>query len=253
MAVPPGTLCFGSVESAVVTDAAPERAPYRTIRELADDERPRERLLKHGPEVLSDAELIAIVLRSGMPGENVVDMARGLLDAAGGLAGVARADPRALQRTKGLGPAKAAQIAAALELGRRAGQIEPGDRPLLTTPEAVYSFMGGRLMGKPKEELYVLSLDTKGRLLGAPHAIAGGVNAIHIRPGEVFHEPIVLHAVSVILVHNHPSGDPSPSPQDVSVTAELVKAGELLEISVVDHVITGHGRFISLKREGRMK
>jgi len=242
----------GSVESVVVTDAAPERAPYRTIRELADDERPRERLLKHGPEVLSDAELIAIILGSGTRGENVVDMARGLIEAAGGLAGVVRADVRSLQRTKGLGPAKAAQLAAALELGRRAGQVDPGDRPLLTTPEAVYALMGGRLRGKSKEELYVLSLDTKGRLLGAPHPIAGGVNAIHVRPAEVFHEPIVLHAVSVILVHNHPSGDPSPSPQDVSVTADLVKAGELLEVAVLDHVITGAGRFVSLKREGRM-
>jgi len=203
--------------------------------------------------VLSDAELIAIILRSGTKGENVVDMARGLVEAAGGLAGLVRADARALQRTKGLGPAKAAQIAAALELGRRAQQVEPNARPMLTTPEAVYSLMGGRLLGRSKEELYVLSLDTKGRLLGAPHPIGGGVNAITIRPAEVFQEPVVLHAISVILVHNHPSGDPSPSPQDVAVTGELVKAGQLLEVAVLDHVIIGQGRFVSLKREGRMR
>jgi DNA repair protein RadC len=238
------------VESASVADTG---AQYRTIRELADDERPRERLLKHGPQVLSDAELIAIILQSGMRGENVVDMARGLVETAGGLAGLVRSDTQALQRTKGLGPAKAAQLAAAIELGRRAHQTEPDSRPLLTTPEAVFSFMGGRMMGKSKEELYVLSLDTKGRLLGSPHPIGGGVNSISIRPAEVFQEPVVLHAASVILVHNHPSGDPSPSPQDVTVTADLVKAGALLEVAVLDHVIVGQGRFVSLKRDGRMR
>jgi hypothetical protein len=127
------------------------RAAYRTIRELADDDRPRERLLKHGAAVLSDGELIAIVLGSGVPGENVVDMARALVDSLGGLSGLARADAKALQRTRGLGPAKAAQLTAAVELGRRVQQLDPDSRPQLTTPEAVFALLHPRLVGQSKE------------------------------------------------------------------------------------------------------
>lgn len=225
-------------------------SPYRTVRELAEDERPRERLLRHGPEVLSDAELLAVLLASGMPGQNVVDLARSLIEGLGGLAGLVRADAMALQRTRGLGPARASQVAAALELGRRAHRLDPEDRPLLTTPEAVFSLLGPRFLGKTREQLLVLSLDTRGRLLGSPTPIAGGVNGVPVRPAEVFREPIVLEALSVILAHNHPSGDPRPSPQDVAVTAELARAGELLGIAVLDHVVVGQGRFVSLRREG---
>jgi DNA repair protein RadC len=224
--------------------------PYRTIRELAGDERPRERLLHHGPGVLSDAELIAIVLGSGVPGENVVDMARRLVESQGGLAGLLRADAKALQRTRGLGPAKAAQLAAAIELGRRVQRVEPDHRPLMTSPEAVFAHLSGRVLGQTKEQLYVLALDTKGRLLGKAAEVSGGVNAVGARPAEVFREPVVLSATSVILAHNHPSGDPRPSPQDVAVTNELVAAGELLDIAVLDHVVIGQNSFVSMHREG---
>ncbi|MCK6564798.1 MAG: DNA repair protein RadC [Dehalococcoidia bacterium] len=233
-----------------MSEAPARSSPYRTIRELADDERPRERLLRHGPEVLGDAELVAILLGSGVPGENVVDLARRMIEGAGGLAGLVRSDAAALQRTKGLGPAKAAQVVAAVELGRRAGRLDPDSRPLLTTPEAVFALMGPLLAGKAKEQLFVLGLDTRGRLLGQPMAIAGGVSSVAVRAAEVFREPVVLEATSAILVHNHPSGDPRPSPQDVAVTRELVAAGELLGISVLDHVVIGQGRFVSMKREG---
>lgn len=225
-------------------------AAYRRIRELQESERPREKLLRHGPERLTDAELIAIVLGSGMPGENVIDFSRRLLETMGNLPGLVRADARSLQRAKGLGPAKAAQIAAAIELGRRVQQIDPEQRPSLTTPEAVYRHIGSRLIGKPKEELLVLALDTKGRLLGSPSVLSGTVNTVTIRPSEVFREPVVLSATSAILVHNHPSGDPRPSPQDVAVTAELVAAGELLGIAVQDHVIVGQNTWVSMQREG---
>ena len=228
-----------------------ERPAYRTMREFSEDERPRERLLRHGPELLADAELIAIVLGSGMFGENVLDFARRILDDAGGLPGLQRADAPSLHRTKGLGPAKAAQIAAAIELGRRVGRILPSEREAFSTPEQVYALLGWRTEGKPTEELYVLPLDMKSRLLGAnpPKPIAGGVNAIGVRPAEVFREAIVLQAASVILAHNHPSGDAKPSPQDVATTRELVAAGKLLEIDVLDHVVLGQGGFISLRRE----
>lgn len=224
---------------------------YRTIRELSDDERPRERLLRHGPEVLGDAELIAIVLRSGMPGENVVDMARGLVASLGGLAGLVRADPKALQRVRGLGPAKAAQLSAAVELGRRVQRIDPDERPQLLSPEAVFALLGPRLLGQTKEWLYALALDTRGRLVGAISPVLGGsVNAVNVRAAEVFREAIVVEAVSIILAHNHPSGDPRPSAQDVAVTKTLIAAGELLDLAVLDHVVIGQKSFVSLQREG---
>lgn len=230
------------------------RAPYRTMRELASDERPRERLLRHGAEVLSDAELIAIILRSGVPGENVMDMSRSLIDGLGGLAGLARADGDALQRTRGLGPAKAAELAAAVELGRRVQQLDPDSRPLLTSPQAVQALLGPRLMGQPKEWLYALALDTRGRLLGSIAPVLGGsVNAVTARPAEIFREAMVLSAVSVVLAHNHPSGDPRPSPQDIAVTKVLIAAGQILDLNVLDHVILGQNTFVSLQAEGLFK
>lgn len=224
---------------------------YRTIRELAGDERPREKLLEHGPGPLSDAELVAIILGSGMVGENVVDMARGLIEGIGGLAGLARADTKSLQRTRGMGPAKAAQVAAAVELGRRVQQVDPESRPLLLSPEAVNRLLGPRLIGKPREEFYVLALDTRGRLLGgvAPCS-GGGANAVPVRAAEAFREAVILDAVSVVLAHNHPSGDARPSPQDIAVTRDLIAAGALLDIEVLDHVVIGQNSFVSMQREG---
>lgn len=227
-----------------------ERPAYRTIRDWAGDERPRERLLEHGPETLSDADLIAIVLRSGTPGENVVDMARGLLESFGGIDGILRAGPKAIQRAKGLGPAKAAQLSAAIELGRRAQGISMGERPDLRTPEKVMELMGPRLIGARREDLYCLALDTKGRLLGGVNpVISGTANSISLRPAELFREAVILDAPSVILVHNHPSGDPRPSPQDVATTKAFVAAGKLLDISVEDHVVIGTNAFVSMRRE----
>jgi len=226
------------------------RPPYRTMREFAEDERPRERLLRHGPEGLSDAELVAIVLGSGLAGENVVDLARRVLEQSGGLAGLVRADARSLRRFRGLGSAKAAQLAAAVELGRRVQRLAPDDRPPLGSPEAVYGYVAGRFIGRTKEELLVLPLDARGRLLGAPATIAGTVLTVSVRPAEVFREAVVLEATGVILVHNHPSGDPTPSPDDIRVTKELAAAGRLLGIDLVDHVIVGLNRYVSMRRDG---
>ena len=223
---------------------------YRTMRELAGDDRPRERLLAHGAGVLSEAELIAIVLGSGLKGENVLDLARRIVESQGGLPGLARADVKALMRTRGIGLAKAAQLAAAVELGRRVQQVTPQDRLSLGTPEAVFAYLGPRFVGETTERLLVLALDTRGRLLGAPSEVSGGVNAVRARAAEVFREPVVLSATSVVLIHNHPSGDPRPSAQDVAVTESLFKAGKLLEIDVLDHVIVGQNSFVSLSREG---
>lgn len=224
--------------------------PYRTMRDVPDDERPRERLATHGPEVLSNAELIAIVLGSGSSGENVVDLSRRILDEAGGLAGLARADVRSLQRTRGLGPAKAAQVAAAMELGRRAGRVDNAERPLLSAPEAVFNYIGHRFLGKTEEQAFVLALDSRSRLLGSAVAVSGGVNSVSARAAEVYREPVVLRASSAIIVHNHPSGDPRPSKADILVTKTLIEAGQALGIELVDHIIVGQNRYVSMKREG---
>jgi DNA repair protein RadC len=234
-----------------MSENASGRTNNRTMRELANDDRPREKLLRHGAEVLSDAELIAIVLGSGMPGENVLELARRLLDTSLGLSGLVRADPMGLQRTRGLGPAKAAQVAAAIELGRRVGQLDADARPVMLTPEQVFAFLGPRLAGLAQERLYVLSLDSRGRLLGSSVAIEGTINAVSFRNAEVFREAVVLRATSIILAHNHPSGDARPSPQDVSSTKSAFAAGAALDIALLDHVIIGQGRFYSLKREGQ--
>ena len=223
---------------------------YRTIRDWAGDERPRERLLEHGAETLSDAELLAIILRSGLAGENVVDMARGLIDSFGGLDGLLRAGPKALQRAKGLGPAKAAQVSAAIELGKRAQALSFTERPDLRTPEMVFGLLGPRLVGSRREEVFCLALDTRGRLLGGTSpVITGTANALSLRPAELFREAVILDAPSVVLAHNHPSGDPRPSPQDISSTKAFIAAGKLLDITVEDHVVLGTNAWVSMKRE----
>ena len=223
---------------------------YRTMRDYANDDRPREKLLGHGATVLSDAELVAIVLRSGVRGETVVDMARRLLESQGGLAGLIRADVKSLQRVKGLGPAKAAELAAAFELGRRAGMLDPDARPLMDSPEAVYALLGPRVAGKNKEEVYVLALDARLRLLGTAMVLTGTVSGVSLRAADVFREAIVHEAPKLMLAHNHPSGDPAPSAQDLAFTRQLKEAGEMLGVAVIDHVILGQGRFFSFRREG---
>ena len=227
-----------------------EGAPYRTMREHAADERPRERLVAHGPATLSDAELIAIVLGSGTRGEHVVDLSRRLLEESGGLGGLVRADVRILQRIRGLGPAKAAQVAAAVELGRRAGELDPESRPLMDSPEAVHQLLGPRLLGKTREEVLVLALDTKNRLIGSASVVTGSVSNVALRPGDIFREPIVLDASALIVAHNHPSGDPTPSIHDRLFTKQLVAAGELLGVNVFDHVVIGQNSFVSMRRQG---
>jgi DNA repair protein RadC len=230
--------------------AESERNGYRTIRDWAGDERPRERLLEHGAETLSDAELLAIILRSGLAGENVVDMARALIERFGGVDGIMRAGPRELQNTRGLGPAKAAQIAAAIEFGRRTQGLNTADRHDLRSPEKVFQLLGPRLLGATKEQLFCLALDTRGRLLGGlSPVVSGTANTISLRPAELFREAIVLDAPSVILVHNHPSGDPKPSPQDISTTRAFVAAGKILDLDVEDHVVIGTNSWVSMRRE----
>ncbi len=220
------------------------------IRDLPAGERPRERLAHAGEGALSTTELLAIILRTGMGGESVLDMARRLISRYGGLPGLARASFAELQSEKGLGEAKTAQIKAALELGRRMLLVAPEDRFIVRSPADVAQLLMAEMAHLEQEHFRVLYLDTRNRLLGSKTVYVGSLNASHIRVGEVFRGAVRRNCAAVIVVHNHPSGDPTPSPEDVEVTRQLVAAGKLLDIEVLDHLIIGQQRFVSMRERG---
>ena len=228
-----------------------KRAEYRPmIRDLPVGERPRERLAHFGEGALSTAELLAIILRTGVGGISVLDLATRLLSSYNGLAGLARASFDELMAEKGLGEAKTSQLKAALELGRRMLSISPEDRFVIRSPSDVAQLMMAEMAHLAQEHFRVLYLDTRNRLLGTETVYVGSLNASHIRVGEVFRDAVKRNCAAIIVVHNHPSGDPTPSPEDVEVTRQLVAAGNLLDIDVLDHLIIGQQRFVSLRERG---
>lgn len=227
------------------------RAEYRPmIRDFPVDERPRERLAHAGEGALSTTELLAIILRTGVSGESVVAMATRLISRYGGLSGLARASFTELQAEKGLGPAKTAQLKAALELGRRMLLAAPEDQFIVRSPTDAAQFLMAEMSHLEQEHFRVLYLNTRNRLLGSETVYVGNLNASHIRVSEVFREAVKRNCASLIVAHNHPSGDPTPSPEDVEVTRLLVAAGNLLDIEVLDHLIIGQQRFVSLRERG---
>jgi DNA repair protein RadC len=220
------------------------------ITDLPQDDRPRERLLTRGPAALSTAGLLAIILRTGVPEENVVRVSQRLLSTFGNLAGLAQASPAELIAARGLGPAKAAQLKAALELGRRLLVEAPDQRPQVRSPADAANLLMSEMSLLEQEHLRVMLLDTKNRVLGSPTVYVGSLNTSLIRVGELFREAIRTNSASVIIAHNHPSGDPTPSPEDVAVTRQIAEAGKLLDVDVLDHLIIGRQRFVSLKERG---
>jgi len=220
------------------------------IRELPLSERPRERLQHAGAGALSNAELLAIILRIGGRGENVLDMAQRLLSTYHGLGGMARASCGELATQRGVGSAKATQVLAAFELGKRLLVASPDDRPQVTSPADAANLLMAEMATLEQEHLRTLLLDTKHRVLASPTVYVGNVNTSVIRVAELFREAIRLNCVALIVAHNHPSGDPTPSPEDVEVTRQLVAAGNLLDIEVLDHLIIGQQRFVSLRERG---
>ena len=226
-------------------------SPYRiTIRDMPAEERPRERLARYGVASLSTAELLAILLRTGGRGENVLQMAQRLLVAWGGLAGLVRANSAELSGFKGIGPAKASQVQAALEIGRRMQVASPNERPVINSPADAAALLMGEMAHLEQEHLRLLLLDTKNRVLATPTVYQGNINTMVVRIAELFREAIRHNSSGFIVAHNHPSGDPTPSPEDVQMTRQIVQAGELLGVEVLDHVIIGNGRFVSLKERG---
>ncbi len=220
------------------------------IRDMAAGERPRERLLHVGETAVSTAELLAIIIRTGSGGNSVLRLAEQLLVEFRSLPGLARATIAELTAVKGIGPAKAVEIKAALELGRRLMASAPEEKPRITTPADAANLLMSEMMFLDQEHLRVLLLDTRNRVLKMPTVYIGSLNTSVVRVGELFRPAIRANAAAIIVAHNHPSGDPSPSSEDIHVTRQLVKAGQLLDIAVLDHVIIGHQKYVSLKERG---
>ena len=220
------------------------------IRELPAQERPRERLKKYGAASLSNAELIAIVLRTGAASESVLNLSAKLLARFRGLDGLAKAGFGELCSERGLGEAKASQLKAALELGRRLLSTQPEDRISVRSPEDIANLLQAEMAFLEQEELRVVLLNSKNHVLSIPQLYKGSVNTSLIRISELFRDAVRENCPALIAVHNHPSGDPTPSPEDIQITEQMVKAGKLLDIEVLDHVIIGRQGFISLKERG---
>lgn len=220
------------------------------MQDFPVSERPRERLKNYGASALSNAELLAILLRVGSPGENVVSLGTRLLRDFDGLSGLSEANFSELLKVRGISLAKAAQLKAALELGRRLLLSSPDARPQITSPTDAANLLMLEMGSLAQENLRTILLDTKNRVLDSPTVYVGNVNSSIIRVAEVFRGAIRENATSIIVAHNHPSGDPTPSPEDVHVTRSLVDAGLLLGIEVLDHLVIGHQRFVSLKERG---
>ncbi|MBM3155807.1 MAG: JAB domain-containing protein [Chloroflexi bacterium] len=223
---------------------------YPLIRELPATERPRERLKQYGASSLSNSELLAIILRTGATSESVLNLSARLLTKFRGLAGLAKAGFGQLCQEHGVGEAKSAQIKAALELGRRLVSTQPEEHPIVKSPADIVNLLQGEMAFLEQEELWLVLLNTKNQVLGTPRVYRGSINTSLIRVGELFKEAVRENCPALIVVHNHPSGDPAPSPEDVKVTEQIVKAGKLLDIEVLDHIIIGQQRHISLKERG---
>lgn len=220
------------------------------IKDLDQNERPRERLAKMGAQVLSTAELLAVLLRVGVEGENAIQLGQRLLKDFNGLTGLQQATFTEICNQHGIGKAKAAQIKAAIDLGRRLAIKSTEDRVIVHSPEDAADMVQYEMSSLEQEQLRVLLLNTRNHILGVRTIYQGSLNSSQVRVGELFRPAIRENAAAIIVVHNHPSGDPSPSPDDVAITKAIIKAGKLLDIQVLDHLIIGRGRFISLNRRG---
>ncbi len=241
-----------SPEPCPVTDRRVRRAVVRPrlIRELPPEERPRERLAARGPAGLSNAELVALIWGSGAAGHSAVELASEAVATHGGLAGLAGASVVELESLPGVGSARACQLVAAFELGRRLLADWPSGRFTVRTPRDLADRLVLQMGRLDREELRVVLLNTKNQVLAVQTVYQGNVSTALVRVGELFRDAVRQSAAGVILVHNHPSGDPTPSPDDLHLTAEAVAAGRLLDVPVLDHLVIGHDAFVSLRDRG---
>lgn len=223
---------------------------YRvTIKDLPEELRPRERMQAVGPGALSAAELLAIILRIGTREESALELSHRILGEPQGLRFLAEVSLEDLCRIKGIGLAKATQIKAAVELGKRLACLGPGIRPLIRSPQEVGTLVMEDMCYLDREHFRVILLNTKNQVLSVETVSIGSLNSSLVHPREVFKQAILRSAAAVILVHNHPSGDPSPSKEDIEITRRLEDAGRLIGIEVLDHIIIGDHIFTSLKEK----
>ncbi len=220
------------------------------MREIPASERPRERLHHYGEQTLTLQELLAIVLRSGTAKESALSLAGRLLHEHKGLSGLARLSVAQLMQIRGLGEAKAAELKAVLELGRRLSLESQENRLVIRGPEDVQNLLGQSLGYLDHEEVHVIQLNTRNQVLGHRMVYRGSVNAAHMRAAEVFKDAVQTNAPNIVLVHNHPSGDPTPSHEDMQGTQQIYDAGKILDIGLLDHVIVTERRFVSMKALG---
>jgi DNA repair protein RadC len=230
-----------------VKDLSIREAALQYLGELPDGEKPVNRLLHYGAGALATDELLACVFSAN--GKGHAD-AQHLLSAFEGLPGLACATVHELQQHPGIGPARAAQVKAALELGRRLLVAAPHERPQIRQPADAANLLMAEMSLLSQEHLRTVLLDTRNRVISIPTVYIGSLNAAAVRVGEVFREAIRANSAAMIVVHNHPSHDPSPSPEDVQVTRQIVEAGSLLNVDVLDHLIIGRQRFVSMKERG---
>ncbi|MEX2461495.1 MAG: DNA repair protein RadC [Paenibacillaceae bacterium] len=222
------------------------------LRDVPHDERPRERMQQFGAQALSNAELLAILLRTGTFAESAVRLAQKILIEAGSLRNLVDMSQDQLMTIKGIGPAKALQIQASIELGRRLARTSMSDTITIRSPQDVSTYLMEDLRYLQKEHFVCLFLNTKNHVIGQETLSMGSLNASIVHPREVFRAAIKRSSASIICVHNHPSGDPTPSPEDIQMTSRLVEAGQIIGIEVLDHIILGDQNFVSLKEKGFM-
>lgn len=220
-----------------------------TIKELPVEERPREKLLKKGSKFLSNSELIALIIRTGNKEKTAVELAQKLLNYYGGLEGLQDLSCEELKEINGIGTAKAAQINAVCELSRRISAISHESRDLVSNPVQAAELLAGEMRFLKQEVLKVILLDVKNKVIAVPEISRGGLSSSIVHPREVFKEAIRRSSAAVILVHNHPSGDPTPSADDLSITKKLVKTGKIVGIEVIDHVIIAGDKYLSFKEK----
>jgi len=239
------------IEQNIEQPRFPRLEYHTTIHDLPTDERPRERLRHYGPQSLSNAELIAIILRTGSARDNVIELANKLLIKYGGLGGLMRAEFGELCTEHGLAEAKTCQLKAALEIGRRLGLTQNDDKYQIKTPADAANLVMVEMTYLDHEQMRIIILDTKNQVVDNINRYRGTVNSSVLRAAEVFRPAVIRNCPGVIVCHNHPSGDPTPSPEDIQVTRQLIEAGRVLDIELVDHIVIGNHRFVSLKERLR--
>lgn len=220
------------------------------IKDLPQNERPREKLLRYGPEVLSNSELLAIILRTGSKDENILHLCNRLIAEIGGVDGLLTSSLHDFVKLKGIGSAKAAQLLALGEISKRFRAFKSGNEYKITSPRDAANYIMEEMRVLQKEHLKVIMLNTKNIIISVKDISIGSLNSSIVHPREVFKEAIKSSCASIIICHNHPSGDPTPSKEDINVTYRLKECGKLLGIDVIDHIIIGNGRYISLKEKG---